>query len=128
MAIEVRMVDDIMHVRLHGALTSEDLLVLGNEVLAIEHAMAVPPSRITDMTGLESLQIAFPEIHALAERRRTMPLAAPIKSAIVAGTDVQYGMARMYQTLNDHPEITLEIFRDRAAALEWLARSDARIK
>jgi hypothetical protein len=30
------------------------------------------------------------------------------------------GMARMFQTLNDNPQITIQIFEDEAAAVIWL--------
>ena len=127
MAIEVRMVEEYLHIRLHGTLTSEDLLDLSDRIHAVEEAQSVPPSRITDMTDLVRLEIAFPEIHALAERRRARELRAPIRSAIVTASKVQYGIARMFQTLNDHPLITIEIFHDRNAALDWLGKADASI-
>jgi hypothetical protein len=126
MPVEVGMSGPYILVRLWGTLTKDDLKTLADRSLALEAAAPVPPSRMTDMTGVTSLQIAYPEINALAELRRAVPLAAPIHVAIVVGNDVQYGMARMFQTLNDHPQVTLEIFRERAAALAWLARADAK--
>ncbi len=37
------------------------------------------------------------------------------------GNVMQFGVTRMYQTLNDHPQITTGIFRDRDAAFAWIA-------
>jgi hypothetical protein len=38
----------------------------------------------------------------------------------VALTQVQYGFARMFQTLNDNPRIEIEIFGDCESAQRWL--------
>ncbi|MDH3455475.1 MAG: hypothetical protein OER90_01420 [Gemmatimonadota bacterium] len=44
------------------------------------------------------------------------------RTAILVGSDVQYGMARMFMALTDlvHPHV--EVFRDEGAALAWLAQ------
>jgi hypothetical protein len=56
----------------------------------------------------------------VAERTRSRPLAAPVLSAIVVSQPVQLGYARMFQTLNEHPRVTMRIFEDVVAAREWL--------
>lgn len=120
MAFDIRMDGEYLAIRLHGTLTNKDLTAAGDAVEKIEAAAPVTPSRITDMASLDGLEIGFAEVLALADRRRLTSISGPIKSAIVVGNPVQYGMARMFQTLNDHPLITLEIFHDRAAAIDWL--------
>jgi len=42
------------------------------------------------------------------------------RTAILVGSDVQYGMARMFMALTEliHPNV--EVFRDEQTALEWL--------
>jgi len=72
------------------------------------------------MTGVTELQIGYPGVRALADRRRAATFPNPFKSAIVGRVPAQAGMARMFQTLNDNPQITIEVFDDEAAALEWL--------
>jgi len=66
------------------------------------------------------VKVAYPEVKAHANRRRVIPFPNDFKSAIVVGTPVQQGMARMFQTLNDNAQITIAIFGDDASALEWL--------
>jgi len=46
--------------------------------------------------------------------------AEAVKSAIVAATPVQVGYARMFQMLNEHPSVTVEIFGDLPTAVAWL--------
>jgi len=39
----------------------------------------------------------------------------------VASKPAQFGYARMYQTLNENPNIELELFINREKAMAWLA-------
>ena len=55
---------------------------------------------------------------------RRQRLANPIKTAILASNLVQFGFARMFQALNDHPQIVVAIFGDDEDALRWLQRAD----
>ena len=64
--------------------------------------------------------LSFAELHAFAAKRRKAPLKNAVKSAIVAGDAVQYGFARMYQTLNEHPYLRIEIFQSEEPARAWL--------
>ena len=108
----------LIRVVMSGALTGDDLVRLADELSSHEDGAA--PDRVTDMTALTGIDVGFDEIFALARRRRASELANPVRSALVAATPLQHGFARMYQTLNDHPQITLRIFPDMAAALAWL--------
>jgi hypothetical protein len=53
----------------------------------------------------------------IAKRSKRGPLA------IVVGTDVEYGMARMYLGLTEWQSPDTEIFRSADEALEWLKRA-----
>jgi hypothetical protein len=66
------------------------------------------------------LDLDFPKMEAVASRRRKAPLKNKVKSAIVAPRLDQFGFARMFATLNDNPNIEIQIFNDRDRALEWL--------
>ena len=44
----------------------------------------------------------------------------PFRTALVAVSALQQGYARMFQTLNDHPMITVRVFDSIAAAEAWL--------
>jgi hypothetical protein len=109
-----------LRIVLSGVLTPIDLEGLVEAVLALEAALTPVPHRVTDMSGLTRLDVGFPEIFQLAERARTRPLPNAVRSAIVAATPVQVGYARMFQTMNEHPRITVEIFGDLPTALTWL--------
>lgn len=110
----------LIRITFTGVFTDEDLRGLTEAMTAIEEASTPVAPRITDVTGVTQLKIAYPDVHALAQKRRATTFPNTFKSAIVVGGPVQLGMARMFQTLNDNPQITIEIFSDEAAAMAWL--------
>lgn len=114
------MVGDFMRIRLYDTLTDADLRGLADAVMAIEATLETTPSRVADMTGLTRFDVGFNGVDALASRRRETPVVGATRTALLVGNELQFGVARMYQTLNDHPQITTEIFRDLDAALQWI--------
>lgn len=108
-------------------LTDEDLRGIAVAATEIEGESFPVPSRITDMTGVTELQIAYAGVQELAAKRRAIAFPNAFKSAIVVTGQAQLGMARMFQTLNDNPQITIEILTDYPTALSWV-RSQERTR
>ena len=125
MAYQFTIEPDMVRLTLSGVLTEQDLVGAAE---AIERDRDPIPHRITDMTGVTDLQIAYPDVRSLAERRRTQVFPNAFKSAIVVRTPAQKGVARMFQTLNDNPKITIRIFEDEAAVLEWIRGQADKLK
>jgi hypothetical protein len=121
MAFDAVMDGPLMRIRLYDTLTDADLRGLAAAVIAIEAEQQATPSRIADLTELTRFEVGFNGVDALAQRRREIKITGMTKTALLVGNEMQFGVARMYQTLNDHPQITTEIFRDRDAALAWVA-------
>jgi hypothetical protein len=117
--------DEVLRIVLSGTLVPEELAGMADALRELEGAVAMCPPRVTDLTALTRFEIGFEDMLQVAQRRREMAPANPIRSAIVASTPVQLGFARMFQTLNDHPQITLRIFPDVDGALAWLAEAPA---
>lgn len=113
--------DGVLRLVLSGSVTSEELVRVADAIAEAEGARDVCPHRVTDLTGVARFEVGFDDVSELARRRRELPPANPVRSAILALTPVQLGYARMIQTLNDHPQITMRIFPDADAALAWLA-------
>ena len=113
--------DSIFWIGFSGALSSKDLMdymkAFGDE----EDRLAVTPHRIADLTALAEITIGFDDILSLAKGRRVKKFPNAFKSAIVANTEVQTGFARMFQTLNNNPQIAIKIFPDRESALAWIS-------
>jgi len=107
-------------IRMSGSISLPELLEHAQGVAAIEAGQSVTPHRIAILPSGLVCDLSFPELHAFAAKRRAARLKNPVKSAIVAADAVQYGFARMYQTLNEHPHLQVEIFQSEAVALAWL--------
>lgn len=104
-----------------GIVTNEDLLQIGRAAAETEDSYSRIPPRVVDLSQSEGLNLSFQGILGLAQARRSRTFGNPFRSALVASNDAQLGFARMFQTLMDHPQVTIRIFGDLAGAEAWLA-------
>jgi hypothetical protein len=109
-----------LRIVLYGAVTSQDLQALADDILAIEVSQAVVPHRLNDLTDMTEPYLTYAAIRAFVERRKAQSLPNAVKSAMVAPRPILLGFARMFQTLNNHPQIEIEIFATIADAKAWL--------
>ncbi len=123
MPYKITVENKVLRITLTGRVTSLDFDGIVTEAKNYEQNVDVVPHRITDMTGIVELGVNYPEISALAEKRRELHFPNPFKSAIIAVSKQHVGYARMFQTLNDNPQIAIRIFPDEASASEWIASS-----
>ena len=112
---------DIIVSRWYGVFTSGQVDKLIGEVEALEDASPLGLDRITDVTSVERFDIGFPTLYALAERRKKRRFSRSIKSAIVVREPAQVGLARMFKTLNDHPQIEIRLVLSIQEARDWFA-------
>src|SRR4051812_41454997 len=120
MAYQLQYANGLIRFSLFGIVTLEDLLSAGEEARRIEAEAPVSPPRITDMSQVDDLDLDYWRMEEFAARRRIAPLKNKVRSAIVAPSQVQYGFARMFQTLNDNPLIEIRIFSETVAAEQWV--------
>jgi hypothetical protein len=121
MACRIYIEDEIVRIDFSGEITKEDLVEGLVAIEEIESRVTPVPHRIADLTPILSSANRFPEILKLSAARKAKRFPNEFKTALVAPTPVALGTARMFQTLNDHPQITVRIFPDLAAAKAWLA-------
>jgi hypothetical protein len=124
MSYALRMERGTLKIEFSGTFTNEDLARGGIDVAELEDSSALIPHRIADLRPVERLEIDFIGVLALADARRWRRFKNPFKVAIIAPDLVRYGFARMFQTLNDHPQIVIAIFGEEPEAVSWLGRSD----
>lgn len=124
MSYAIRMDDRILRVDFSGTFTNHDLSRGAIDMADLEEATAVIPHRIADLRPVERLEIDFVGVLALAEARRRRRFQNQFKTAIIAMDVVHYSFARMFQTLNDHPQILIAIFGDEREAMRWLRLPD----
>lgn len=119
MPYSIRLEDGVLRGEFSGVLTNADLAGIARDVEPFERAPVVP-HRVVDLTPVTRIEIDFPGVQAAVERRLRLRFANSFKTAIVVVNLVQYGFSRMFQTLNDHPQITISIFPTVPDALAWL--------
>jgi hypothetical protein len=114
-------------VRFFGIVTESDLVGSADDVMAFEDQGRNTRPRLTDLRQVSDSPIGYAEVANIADRVGHRPLSSPIRSAFLVDRPVQLGFARMFQTLNQHPQVTVGIFEDEAAARSWLidAATDA---
>ena len=123
MPYEILIENNVVQIALIGRVTGRDLQRLMSEAVHYESAPVVP-HRVTDMSEITHLDVGFPDIMTIAEQRRTLKFPNSFKSAIIASRDLHMGYARMFQTLNDNPQIAIKIFAERKAADEWVSSQE----
>ena len=114
----------ILIIAMSGTLTRADLDALATDIITLERDGTHTPSRVADMRDLTDIAIGFPEMARFAEITRNRPLERPVRTGIVVANTLQRGFARMFQILNEHPQVTVAIFDDPVAARAWAGRSD----
>lgn len=124
MPFEFSASDGSYRIRLHGHLTNADLGRLMATVKEAEQAATTSLNRIIDTSDVEKFDIDFSHVIAFTGQRRTMPLKNPVKTAIIVHREVALGIARMFQSLNDHPLITIRVVNSLPEAQAWFAEGD----
>ena len=120
MAVDISYDGNWIHITFAGAIAAADLALVIQDVIDLEGRVAVTPDRLVDLGPGTTLEIGYSDISNIVQARRATPPANPIRTAMIAHSTVQQGYARMFQTLNDHPLVTIAVFADRAAAEAWL--------
>src|SRR3954454_4048862 len=111
----------VLFARVFGVFTAPELNHLANEAEIAEASHAVSLDRITDLTAVEHFEVGFREIYYFAIRRSTQRFSRVVKSAIIVQEPVQLGIARVYDALNENPQIQIRILRSVAEATKWFA-------
>jgi hypothetical protein len=122
MPLEMSAGADYIMARFFGAVSPADLQALADQTHTMEERLQVP-NRLTDLTAVERFEFDFTAVSALAERRRAVRFQAPIRSAIIAVAPVAIGFSRMFQTLNDNPQIEIRIVSSREEAEVWFGEA-----
>jgi hypothetical protein len=124
MAYSIDRSTKIVRVVYTGTLTNKDILGVLNDSLVVFGKESSPPNRIEDMRDVNAISIGFSELLNLADEVKKLQLPHVVKSAILTGNSVQYGVARIFQTLLDHPRSKIGVFSSEEDANNWLSATD----
>jgi hypothetical protein len=108
-------------VRFTGTVRDQDLFTTCHELYGDpRHRIGMP--ELTDCRVLQRAEFTGAGLRVLARMTATKldPAQQPWKVAVVAPQSVVYGLARMYELLREGSPEHVEVFRDLAAAEQWL--------
>jgi len=104
----------------HGALVDEDVFGHARRI-ASERAATPDADELMDLSDASVDAVTSAVVARAAHIARAAPRGAgPARLAIVAPTDASYGLARMYELLNDAAVLQVRVFRSLAEARGWL--------
>lgn len=110
----------LIHIRLSGFLTLEDLMEISARLRELESGAERSMNRITDMSEVTGSSLDYDTMEQFAATRRIAVLQNTIRSAIFAPSPLTFGLARIFQSINNNPNIEIRLFKIRDSALEWL--------
>ncbi len=77
--------------------------------------------RFVDFSDVSEATVDFAELHGLAATRKPGLVAQPgLRFVMLAPSEVQFGMARMYSLIMDDTAFEIGVVRTREAAAEFL--------
>ena len=111
----------ILFARVFGVFTAPELNHLAWEAEIAEASHPVSLDRITDLTAVERFEVGILEIYYFAVRRSSQRFSRVVKSAIIVREPEQLDIARVYEAVNENPQIQIRILRSLTEAKAWFA-------
>jgi len=115
---------NILHIVLHGSVTLDEF---ADVLETITHTEEYPPDvpAIWDLSALDTSDLDISMIELLNDIRKRFPERGLTKLAIVASSELTFGLSRMYEAFSaDLPQM-LRVFKDTGSAELWLQEADA---
>jgi len=112
----------ILLIEMSGVPTDEELLSFAEGVVGSPE-YPTPRRELVDLRAMETTSVSSATLERMSEVFRAGD-RTPEQSriAIVAGTNLAYGLSRVYQAYRSTSPLPLEVFRDYDEALTWLTR------
>src|SRR5574340_633005 len=106
----------------HGVMTIDDFFQAGIGFLAFPEEVKKWRYCIVDLTCIETMNINPDEIRAVVEQNKRIAefaVSGPLL-AVASPRDLGYGLARMWEVLNEQVEWETRTFRSRSEADQWI--------
>jgi hypothetical protein len=101
--------------------------VTGRDLVDYYHRLRAHPdfrgslNEIFDATQVDTIDLTADDVRRLSSVTEEFTRrGVPVKVAIIAPGDLEFGMSRMYEMLQSQSINVLKVFRERAAAEAWI--------
>jgi hypothetical protein len=115
-----REVNGVFRIVLSGAVSVEEIDRMASEMEAAMAGRSEWPDNLFDLRNVDLSGLGFVDMMSLAKRIAATAPPHPYRTAIAGESQVVIGFARMFQSLNLNPSITIEVFESIEAAEAWL--------
>jgi hypothetical protein len=101
--------------------TAKDLISANCQLLAVPNQFAACKYAIVDLTYISNLSVSASELHEVADLNMRMAAIQPhLAVAVVAPTDLAFGMSRMWEVMAEKTGWAIMVFRTRAEGENWV--------
>jgi hypothetical protein len=101
-----------------------DFIAADMELLAMPEQLAKCRYVIMDFTSISRMNISASDVRQIADLEVRMAAVQPhVAVAVVAPTDVAFGLSRMWEVLAEKTGWETMVFRTRQEAEDWVGRS-----
>ncbi len=108
----------------HGCLTIEET----RDVLYEQLDLCACQNRVIDLSGLESFDYDAFRLIRLCSLMSLEAVPETYRCALVASSPMAKALARMWQMLNGHSKVIVEVFSELDQATDWIEESDGDLK
>jgi hypothetical protein len=116
----------LLRVTYTGHVTEAELFETARELAALRATYERQPDQLTDYSGIETQDTNFELLQPISAELKKRVFLNEFRVALLAPTPVSFGLARMFQSLIDHPKIYMKIFKSHDEAEKWLAPEAAK--
>ena len=125
MSFEITNRGDFLYIRFFGVLLAQDLVCLAQKLELVEDPAPVSTNWVTDLTSVQSFEISSGSISDFAHQLNGKAFHHTVKSAYIAQRSIEFGIARMFQGMNGHPQVMVHLVRNLQEALDWFGERAA---
>ena len=120
MPFEIHFEDEVLHLTYSGHVTRAEVMESAAEIARLEATLKHRPDQITDLTPIVTRETDYETLSAVSQE---WPANYPnsFRMAMVAPTALSHGLARMFQSLVQSPQVEIQIFKLKEEAAAWIA-------
>lgn len=121
MPYDIRVENGIILLSYSGKVTRGEVMQSAAGIVRLEATFARHPDLLADLSAITERETDYETLSAVGVERQQRVFPNDWRQAMVATTQVSFGLARMFQTLVESRQIEIRIFATRDEALGWLA-------
>ena len=128
MTIDIKYLDDGEGIEIiaSGTVTGREIIEKHKEIYSPEN-LKRQKYQVIDRTECREYNVSDEEVQEIADIDIAAAKTNPnIIIAVIAPTDMQYGVSRVWQVYVAESKFLTEVFRDRASADKWLKKKLAK--